>query len=365
MTISDKNFDFFTLDERLQKLAELPAGHARGKELERLTAQIFESIPGIKVALRNVISEHRDGEIDLLLTNRNVQSSLLTPFGTDIIVECKSSKDPLDAAGVQRLAHHTETRRLPWAILIALNGITGLGKDRAEAAQQAVRDAYTRQQCGIVLLVASELREIRSARHLVNVLDDKRLNLVGKLGASVLDRSTLRALDPNAGFQRGREGLERAIRETRNNALREIFEAAPDRGSVEREEPIDRAAQALAALASEVERQQQDPGSDPLWQAARALVIDVGASFLALVPEPLESQEAQRFVRYEVNASAAPRPLRASPGSELWTLLTEYHLRQAQGPDWQRRESAFAVVAMAIDSIISIDDIDIADLYDD
>jgi hypothetical protein len=86
---------------------------------------------------------------------------------------------------------------------------------------------------------------------------------------------------------------------------------------------------------------------------------------MLLAPERLDAPENQRIIKYEVDNSASPRPLRASPGSELWTLLTDYHLRQARRRDWQRRESGLAVAAMAIDAMIAIDDIDPADVYED
>ena len=91
---------------------------------------------------------------------------------------------------------------------------------------------------------------------------------------------------------------------------------------------------------------------------------DVGAAFLLLAPESLDDPENQRILQYEVKNSASPPPLRASPGSELWALLTDYHLRQARRGDWQRRESGLAVAAMAIDAMISIDDIDPRDVYE-
>lgn len=358
------SFDFRTVKDRLAELDKLPAGQERGTALERFMEQVLVSIPGIQVAGRNIITGHGDEELDLLLTNTDYEHGLPEPFGSDIIVECKSSASPLNSAGVTRLADHSEERRLPWAILVSLQGVTGTAKSEVVHANQAFRDAYTRKGCGIVLLEESELREIRSAAHLVSVLELKRRSLIGGLRPSVFDRRKLRALDPDSGFRRGWAGIEHAIRQAREDALRELLEAGMELDLIAPTDALDRAARALAALAAEVERQEQDLSRDPFWRSARQLTVEIGAAFLALLPEALGQAENQRVIRYEVGNSVAPRPLRASPGSELWTLLTEYHLRQARERDWQRRESGLAVASMAIDAIIAIDDIDPADVYD-
>jgi hypothetical protein len=78
---------------------------------------------------------------------------------------------PLNSAGVTRLADHSEERGLRWAVLISLKGVTGTASEEIVAANQAFRDAFTRKRCGIVLIEESELGEIRSARHLVEVLE--------------------------------------------------------------------------------------------------------------------------------------------------------------------------------------------------
>src|SRR4051812_43829056 len=101
------SLNFLTIPERLNELYELPAGNARGAALERLMEEILTAIPGISVTGRNVITGHRDEELDLLLANTDPTTGLPAVFGTDIIVECKSSEAPLNSAGVTRLADHS------------------------------------------------------------------------------------------------------------------------------------------------------------------------------------------------------------------------------------------------------------------
>jgi hypothetical protein len=189
--------------------------------------------------------------------------------------------------------------------------------------------------------------------------------LVGELRPSVLSRRKLRDLDPDGGHLRGWSGIEYALREARNDALRELIHAGLQLDALDPDAAVQRAADTLAAMAVEVERQRQNPRIDPFWRIVRQLVVDVGAAFLLLAPERLDNPENQRIIKYEVNNAANPPPLRASPGSELWVLLTDYHLRQARRVDWRRGESGLAVAAMAIDAMIAIDDIDPSDVYDD
>ena len=106
---------------------------------------------------------HRDEEIDLLVANTDHARGLPPVFGTDIIVECKTSAYPLNSAGVSRLADHSEERGLRWAILISLNGVTGSMSQDVLAASQAFRDAFTRKRCGIVSLKSPS--SARCGRH--------------------------------------------------------------------------------------------------------------------------------------------------------------------------------------------------------
>lgn len=118
-------FDFSTANSRVDALKTLPAGNPRGKALERLVEEMLLAIPGISVSDRNVISGQREAEHDLLLTNR-APASGLEAFGRDVLVECKSSDEPLNSVGVNHFATQVIARKLRWSILVAL----GFGADR-------------------------------------------------------------------------------------------------------------------------------------------------------------------------------------------------------------------------------------------
>jgi hypothetical protein len=53
-------------------------------------------------------------------------------------------------------------------------------------------------------------------------------------------------------------------------------------------------------------------------------------------------------------------------GGELWTLLGDYRLQHVQKfKGYERRRSALAMLAMCVEQIIAIDDIDPSDVFND
>jgi hypothetical protein len=174
-------------------------------------------------------------------------------------------------------------------------------------------------------------------------------------------------LDPTKDVRpRPRTGLraiQDAIRQAQDGAIYELIAAA--RLLPPSDAPADRAAAALRALNEEVAHQREDPYEDPFWRTVRDRVIEVGAAFVALLDEPLDDPQTERVISSDVRL-LAPQRVRAGVGGELWTLLTDYYLRDAEkyeGP--QRHRSAIAVVAMAMEELIAIDDIDPRDFYED
>jgi hypothetical protein len=68
---------------------------------------------------------------------------------------------------------------------------------------------------------------------------------------------------------------------------------------------------------------------------------------------------------FELDASA-PQRVDAHVESELWTLLTRHYAGQIRdGGRLRIRRSAAAVVALAVEEIMAIDDIDPRDVFDD
>jgi hypothetical protein len=137
------------------------------------------ALPGVSSADRNVLGAQRDGELDLHLVNEKAADGL-PGFGRDVIVESKSSREPLDARGVSQFGRLVKDRRSDWSLIVALAGITS--GDGGQAAQTVIRD-YARDGHFIMVLVESEMRAVRSAAHFAAVIERKRQKQFEKLHA--------------------------------------------------------------------------------------------------------------------------------------------------------------------------------------
>lgn len=359
-------FDFSTIGARLDALDTLAAGAQRGSGLEDLVVEVFESLPGVCVAERNLLTGFGEAELDSTWINGAPERGLIG-FGRDVLMECKSSADPLNSTGVEHFASQAGRRCVPWSLIVALNGITG-DSETVRNAQLEIR-RYAENSTWVMVLIADELREMRSADHLAAVIAGKRNRQFGKMTAVTLTAQEIAQLDPNRGqisFSRGLEGFERAIREEVDRVINEILDAAgtlpdvtDDRAAVER------AAESLQALATGYGEWKKDQAEDPLMYSVRGFVLDVGAAFARLLPEDTIDDEWRRIVRFEIR-NQTPRHLGAHAGHELWDLLSGYYVRQVKAfENHTRRTAVLAILALVLEEIIAIDNIDPADVFDD
>jgi len=353
-------FDFSRVNERLATVLEFPAGILRGRALEDLVADMFAAVPGISVADRNVLSGQGDAELDLLLANAPTDGGL-DAFGRDILVECKSSQDPLSSRDLNHFATQAKLRDLRWSIIVSFAGLTGDEED-LRAAQQVVRDNAT-SRCGILLIVEHELRAIRSAVHLVNVVERKRQKMVLRLRAETFSASELRALDPHRGVRRG--GIQEAVRALRRDAVGVLFERAVELPSVGADAGLERARTELAKLKMAVQEHKDSPEHDPMWREVHDQIVEVGAAFVTLLDELPPDLDAQRVLNVDIEFTA-PRNLDAHVTGELWNLLADHYLREIEfGDPHARTKAATAIVSLTVEEIIAINDIDPRDVYDD
>jgi hypothetical protein len=104
--------DFGTLPQRFAALDGLAAGNHRGRGLEALIGEMFSALPGVKVASTNAVSGSQDAEFDILLTNQGLETGL-PAFSRDVLVECKSSAEPL---GSRDVTHIPDLLHEPWVV---------------------------------------------------------------------------------------------------------------------------------------------------------------------------------------------------------------------------------------------------------
>ena len=298
--------------------------------------------------------------LDLLLANAPTDGGL-EAFGRDILVECKSSQGPLSSRDLNHFATQAKLRNLRWSIVVSLTGLTGDEED-LRAAHQVIRDNAT-NGCGILLIVEHELRAIRSAAHLVSVVERKRQKMVSRMRAETFSASELRALDPDGGIRRG--GIQAAVRGLRKDAVRDLFDRAVELPSVDADAGLKRARTELANLKKAVQEHKDSPEHDPMWREVHDQIVEVGAAFVTLLDELPPDLDAQRVLNVDIEFTA-PRNLDAHVTGELWKLLSDHYLRELEfGDPHARTKAATAMVSLTVEEIIAINDIDPRDVYDD
>jgi hypothetical protein len=356
-------FDFGTLPQRLRALEDLAAGSPRGTALEELVGEMFSALPGVDVADRNVHSGSGDAEFDILFSNEQRDDGL-PAFDRDVLIECKSSGKPLGSRDVEHFISQAGLRHLRWSIIVSLAGLTGDDLD-ARAAHRAV-ERGAEQNTWVMLFAKSELASMRSAEHLAAVVEAKRRKMLLKLRAVTLGERELRDLDPRptgVSVIRGFAGFEQAMRRLREDALTLILDEALEGRDVADDARVQDASRALRALDDEVEDHREHPDEDPFWREVHARVVSVGAAFAKLLDEDLSDPEGRHRISFDVRATA-PQKLDADVGGELWSLLSDYRLRSiSNGDQHARTRNAIAMLAMAVDAMIAIDDIDPRDVY--
>ena len=219
-----------------------------------------------------------------------------------------------------------------------------------------------------MVLVAEERRALRSAEHLEAVIGAKHRRQFGTMTAVKLTAEEIANLDPNRGkitFSRGWEVLERAIREEEDRVINEVLDAAVGVADLHDDEAaVERAAESLRALAAQYAKWQGNQAEDPLMHTIRSAVLAVGSAFAVLLPENVADDEMRGIVGFEVRRGA-PRRLAAHVGDELWDLLSSYHVRRIKAfKDHARRTAVIAILALVLEEIVAIDNIDPA-VFDD
>ena len=348
------DFDFDTLFERMDEIERSPAGHVRGHALEQLVADIADSLPGVRVGGRNVLAASRVEEVDLALINQGVDDGLVG-FSHDVLVECKTQRDAVGSQAIGWFAQQLRRRHADWGILVSLSGVTGDEAAITAARREVERSAIEGQR--ILVLTGSEIRGIRSAAHAIALLQRKREAMVGGFHVWIASAPELRELNPDRG-SRGWDVMRRAVRRERRRRLDALLDTGAALADLAPSEAIARAQSRLAELSAEGKLHRFDADYDPMWDNARSMLISAAAALVQVLDPTPRTDERRRYVRFEIESSA-PQRLRAHPGGRLWDLLVGYYLDEMRRSESYARESAvYAVLAMCLDELMAIDDIE-------
>ncbi len=97
--------------------------NVRGRNLERLTAYLCLTLPG--VFIRERLRTHQD-EIDLIVIQRDSASSyFVESLGRTFLVECKNTKDPVGGIDINHLAAKIRLHGCKTGLLVATNSVSG------------------------------------------------------------------------------------------------------------------------------------------------------------------------------------------------------------------------------------------------
>lgn len=359
----DMAFDFADIGDRLDDVDAALAGNERGRALERLAADALSTVPGVSVVARNVLAASGVEEVDLLLTNQAVDNGL-AGMGFDVLVECKSQAGPVDARTIGWFAQQLRRRRTEWGILLLLSYVTGDRNSLTSGHREIERSSVEGQN--IIVLTGAEMRALTSTEHLVALLQRKRAALISGFSTWIGSPTQVQDLIPGSGrfANRGWEAMRRAIRNERRRRLDELIGAGLQLPVLDRTAALQRVEQSLAALDADAALH-ADSDYDPMWLTNHQLLVAASAAIVQLF-EPLpRTEEGRRSIRFAAENSA-PQQLRTHPGDRLWRLLMEYYLDEARGEgSYARGKAAEAMLTLALDALLAIEDIEPPDAYDE
>lgn len=152
----------------------------KGKALEDLACYLFETIPGVSVALRNQMNAYHNEEIDVAIWIDKHR------YGIDflpnvVLIECKNWSNPVSSIEVNWFCQKLASRGLDFGILIANNGITGDQNDLT-AAHNTIA-FHLSQKRKIIVITRDEINRITQTSELIHLIKQKicLLSVAGRI----------------------------------------------------------------------------------------------------------------------------------------------------------------------------------------
>lgn len=152
----------------------------KGKSFEDLACYLFETIPGVSIALRNQMNTYNNEEIDVAIWNDKHRNGL-DFLPNVVLIECKNWNSPVSSIEVNWFCQKLASRGLDFGILIANNGITGNSND-LNAAHNTI--AFHLSQKRIVIVITrDEINRIRQTAELIHLIKEKicLLSVAGRI----------------------------------------------------------------------------------------------------------------------------------------------------------------------------------------
>jgi hypothetical protein len=153
----------------------------KGRAFEDLACYIFETIPGVSIALRNQMNAYQNEEIDVAIWNDKSRHGL-DFLPNVVLIECKNWSKPVSSIEVNWFCQKLASRGLDFGILIANNGITG-NLDDLNAAHNTIA-YHLAQKRRIVVITRAEIDILTNTAQLVHLIKEKicLLSVAGRIG---------------------------------------------------------------------------------------------------------------------------------------------------------------------------------------
>lgn len=142
----------------------------KGKAFEDLACYLFETIPGVSIALRNQMNAYNNEEIDVAIWNDRSRHGL-NFLPNVVLIECKNWSNPVSSIEVNWFCQKLASRGLDFGILIANNGITGDPNDLT-AAHNTIA-FHLSQKRRIVVITRNEIDQLSTTGEMVHLIKEK------------------------------------------------------------------------------------------------------------------------------------------------------------------------------------------------
>lgn len=151
-----------------------------GRAFEDLACYIFETIPGVTIALRNQMNAYNNEEIDVAIWNDRSRHGL-NFLPNVILVECKNWNKPVSSIEVNWFCQKLASRGLDFGVLIANKGITGDPIDLS-AAHNTIA-FHLAQKRKVIVITRSEINRLSTTSELIHLIKEKicLLSVAGRI----------------------------------------------------------------------------------------------------------------------------------------------------------------------------------------
>ncbi|MFC4478585.1 restriction endonuclease [Flavobacterium chungangensis] len=164
------NYSVRTLAGHFQGCDHGVTNQIKGKAFEDLACYLFETIPGVSIAMRNQMNAYHNEEIDVAIWNDNHKNGL-NFLPNVILIECKNWSTPVSSIEVNWFCQKLASKGLDFGILIANNGITGNAADLT-AAHNTIA-FHLAQKRRIIVITRAEIDALTNTAQMIKLIKEK------------------------------------------------------------------------------------------------------------------------------------------------------------------------------------------------